>query len=75
MSDQLPDTYWNPLGKNGAFMRALLDSQVQQLQQLQLHNQELQNHILNTQNNLTNAISAAHPVTTPAPTIPLHIII
>ena len=70
MSDQLPDTYWNSLGENGAFLRALLDGQAQQLQQLQLHNQELQTHLLNTQNHFTNALSAVHPVTTPAPTTP-----
>ena len=59
MSDQLTDAYWDSLGKNGAFLKALLTSQSQQLQHIQLQNQELQNHLINTQNNLANATSIA----------------
>ena len=59
MSDQLPDAYWDSLGENAAFLRAFLANQSQQLQHIQLHNQELQNHLINTQNNLANAASVA----------------
>ena len=59
MSDQLPDAYWDSLGENAAFLRAFLANQSQQLQHIQLHNQELQNHLINTQNNLPNAASVA----------------
>ena len=59
MSDQLPDEYWDSLGDHGIFLKALLNSQAQQLQQLQIQNQELQNHFVNSQNNLVQAASNA----------------
>ena len=59
MANQLPEACWDSLGENGAFLRAILAGQTQQLQQLQLQNQELQNHFINTQSNLVNATSAA----------------
>ena len=68
MSDQLPDAYWNSLGKHAAFLRVLLDSQAQQLQQLQMQNQELHNQALATQSHLANVLSAANHTPTPAPT-------
>jgi hypothetical protein len=59
MSDQLPESYWESLGENGGILRAILAGQAQQLQQLQMQNQELHNHLLNTQNHLANTASAA----------------
>lgn len=59
MSNRLPEAYWDSLGENGAFLRTLLDSQSQHLQELQLQNQHLQNQFENIQNNLVNAASAA----------------
>ena len=59
MSDQLPDEYWDSLGDHSVFLKALLNSQAQQLQQLQIQNQELQNHFVNSQNNLVQAASNA----------------
>ena len=56
MSDQLPDEYWASLGDHGIFLKALLNSQAQQLQ---IQNQELQNHFVNSQNNLMQAASNA----------------
>ena len=58
MSDQLPDEYWDSLGDHG-ILRALLNSQAQQLQQLQIQNKELQNHPVSSQNNLVHAASNA----------------
>jgi len=69
MSDQLPDAYWETLGEPGAFMKTLLDTQTQQLQQLheqnqQLHehNQHLLNYLTSSQNNLPEAAAAAATV-------------
>ena len=59
MASQLPEAYWNSLGEHGTFLRALLDNQSQQLQHLQLQNQSLQEHLMNSQSNLANAASAA----------------
>ena len=76
MAEQLPEAYWDSLGETGPFLRSLLAGQTQQLQQPQLHNQELQNHPINTQNNLVDAASAAavqaaQQIVTPIPpTIP-----
>jgi hypothetical protein len=76
MSDQLPDAYWDSLGENSAFLRAILSGQAQQLEHLRLQNQELHNHFINTQNNLAHAASAAavaatQQISTPTPpTIP-----
>jgi hypothetical protein len=75
MADQLPESYWEALGENGAFLKVLL-AEVQQLQQLQMPNQELQNHLLHNQNHLVNAasaaaVTAAQKIIPPAPpTIP-----
>ena len=59
MSDQLPDAYWESLGNHGVFLKALLTNQAQQLQQLQIQNQELHNHLINSENNLVHAASNA----------------
>src|SRR3979490_497800 len=59
MADQLPEGYWESLGEQGVFLRALLATQAQQLQHLQIQNQHLQNQFENAQSNLANAASAA----------------
>ena len=56
MSEQLPDESWDSLGDHGVFLKALSNSQAQQLQ---IQNQELQNHFVNSQNNLVQAASNA----------------
>ena len=79
MADQLPEGYWESLGKQGVFLRALLATQAQQLQYLQIQNKHLQNQFGNVQNSLANAASAAavagaqHMVVhTPSTTQPSH---
>ena len=47
MANQLPKAYWESLGENGAFLSPILASQAQQLQ---LQNQEPQNHFINVIN-------------------------
>ena len=69
MADQLTEAYWDSLGENSVSLRAILASQAQQLQ---FKNQELQNHFIDTKNNLVNAASAtavqaAQQIITPAP--------
>ena len=69
MSDQLPDEYWDSLGDHGVFLKVLLANQAQQLQ---IQNQELQNHLINSQNNLVHAasnaaVAAAEQMTIPTP--------
>ncbi|KAF8515673.1 hypothetical protein JB92DRAFT_3114809 [Gautieria morchelliformis] len=72
MADQLPDAYWDSLGDHGPFLRGLLSSQAQQLQQLQLQNQELHSQIVNVHDHLANAavnaaVAAAQAL---APSVP-----
>src|SRR3979490_1748979 len=55
----IPEGYWESLGEQGVFLRALLATQAQQLQHLQNQNQHLQNQLGNVESSLANAASAA----------------
>ena len=59
MADQLLDTYWESLGKNGVFLCVILANQEQCLQQLQQQNQYLQTQLMATQSGVVNTASTA----------------
>src|SRR3979490_291909 len=59
MSNQLPDHDWTSLGEGGVFLRTLLNTQTELVNQLQLQNQHYQNQLANLPNNLAEVATAA----------------
>jgi len=59
MANQLPDHYWTSLGEGGVFLRTLLNTQTELVNQLQLQNQHYQNQLANLPNNLAEVATAA----------------
>jgi len=51
MTNQLPDMYWESIGKNSIFLHVILANQEQRLQQ---QNQYLQTQLTATQNGVVN---------------------
>ena len=59
MSHCLTEEYWELLGPNGPFLHELFNTQSQQFTQLQLANNVLKDHAMDTQTNISDAAAKA----------------
>ena len=63
MANEIPPTFWDLLGPNGAFLCTILEKQMRMLEQLQQQNIALQAEVHSAHSNIVDAATAAATTT------------